>query len=950
MDEEIPTTSVCAVSIVGTIVSIKDAVNSMTDDDILMGMVVGRNNACTRFVVEFFNDSLPYHVKTREYSSSDINTMAALTLSSVPPCQRPSMYRQINTQPIPRIVSRGTQYLSDQLVTTSNASPATMIQFLVQVNFGSLGLTVNQNTYGGGAIVLGKNFDKGNDVVFQKSPNLNLVQIGDSIVSFNGQLVKNYPDIVAFMQREPAPFVLGLERPVNKRTHSSRILQEYKATDSLGLSATPHPLIPGSVYVSTIMVPENNPDVEIGDTIVMLRVKGEPAINLSLPTPFSSKVRALKNQAQDTNRTIEVLFERFHSYHALIFEHELPSNTDFLTLCRVCQSTRLMDNDIFILVDQAARTSFGNYPHIISGDILLKIGDLTVSSDLELADTIIRQHIDNHDEETTKTLRLTLKRYHKSVFNQAEASSIIDEEIAYTLVVNDALQEASPPPSPAASNHNSTTSTAARVPTCARVVTNSSEQLSRPIARPGGATKKVSSAVVNSTLKPGPHVRLLSSTPDEDETPKDRDNRLNRYRKSEAKKKPRKRLSSAVVNSNLQPGFPLLSSTPDNESPTSRNKRLSRHRYRTTRVNKLQDDNDQRKNRFIQIMKSQQTKHKSTSELSDNKNSKKSRRKRRNKSKKKIRNTMTCDMHPRLADKINELNASVPGAVAAGAGGDGDDSDDSSSRSSDKSRSHGNYSDSDTSMNDDDNSSDIEYFVPTISGRFDAKDCSDYRPPNLSTINPTIDTMLTQRGTDPGYNVHDNNESIHAHPEMELSHEAFLHWIKVTHDISLYHCPCCKERRFDTHLCTKKDAKDEECTRCYQHRKQYDGRRKFTVTFDMDPFPNGYDWAIHWLHATMIEEMLVAPILTIFRVYILPSGAVKYQGNVINYEQNLTELAKALPRFVKDIPATIVVRKSNPTFPEGYKDFDCRRRVVEMLLEYVFDNFTQYQALEHTNQ
>ena len=221
---------------------------------------------------------------------------------------------------------------------------------------------------------------------------------------------------------------------------------------------------------------------------------------------------------------------------------------------------------------------------------------------------------------------------------------------------------------------------------------------------------------------------------------------------------------------------------------------------------------------------------------------------------------------------------------------------------------------------------------------------------SLTTINPSIDTILTQRGTDPGYNVDDNNASIHAHPEMELSREAFLHWIKVTHEISLYHCPCCKERRFDTQRCMKKDAKDEECIRCYQHRKQYDGRRKFTVTFDMDPFPNGYCWAIHWLHATMIEEMLVAPILTIFRVYILPSGAVKYQGNVINYEQSLTELATALPRFVEDIPATIVVRKSNPTFPEGYKDFDCRRRVVEMLLEYVFDNFTQYLALEHTNQ
>ena len=108
---------------------------------------------------------------------------------------------------------------------------------------------------------------------------------------------------------------------------------------------------------------------------------------------------------------------------------------------------------------------------------------------------------------------------------------------------------------------------------------------------------------------------------------------------------------------------------------------------------------------------------------------------------------------------------------------------------------------------------------------------------------------------------------------MVVSRQAFKQWMRDKANI-LYHCPHCKERSFDTIKAVQKDAKDDECTKCYKSRKKYKGKRKMTIDFDMDPLPNGYEWAIYDLKATIVEEMLVSPVLTIFRAYILPTGAI----------------------------------------------------------------------------
>ena len=138
------------------------------------------------------------------------------------------------------------------------------------------------------------------------------------------------------------------------------------------------------------------------------------------------------------------------------------------------------------------------------------------------------------------------------------------------------------------------------------------------------------------------------------------------------------------------------------------------------------------------------------------------------------------------------------------------------------------------------------------------------------------------------------------------------------------------------------DAEEDECTKCYTSRKQNNGIRKMTDKNYTDPFPDrlgGFNWNLFKINISVVEEMITSPILTIFKAYILPSGTYKYQGNVINYEQNVPDFAKTLPRKIEGLPLTIVVRKSNARFPNGYKDFRVRRKVVETIIEYIWQSF-----------
>ena len=60
---------------------------------------------------------------------------------------------------------------------------------------------------------------------------------------------------------------------------------------------------------------------------------------------------------------------------------------------------------------------------------------------------------------------------------------------------------------------------------------------------------------------------------------------------------------------------------------------------------------------------------------------------------------------------------------------------------------------------------------------------------------------------------------------------------------------------------------------------------------------------------TMVEEMLISPILPIMSVYRLPNGQNVLRGHMANFVQDISDLVKVLPRMTNTLPVLIVKKK-----------------------------------------
>ena len=74
-----------------------------------------------------------------------------------------------------------------------------------------------------------------------------------------------------------------------------------------------------------------------------------------------------------------------------------------------------------------------------------------------------------------------------------------------------------------------------------------------------------------------------------------------------------------------------------------------------------------------------------------------------------------------------------------------------------------------------------------------------------------------------------------------------------------------------------------------------------------------------------IEQMLIARILPIMRVYIKPGGQKGYSGHCISMTRQVREVAKRLPHFPKDLAITVVRMKGKN---ESFKDVTVRRECL----------------------
>lgn len=92
---------------------------------------------------------------------------------------------------------------------------------------------------------------------------------------------------------------------------------------------------------------------------------------------------------------------------------------------------------------------------------------------------------------------------------------------------------------------------------------------------------------------------------------------------------------------------------------------------------------------------------------------------------------------------------------------------------------------------------------------------------------------------------------------------------------------------------------------------------------------------------TMIEEMLISPILVIMSVFRLPGGALTNRGFCANFSQNIQPIINILPRVTKDLPILILKKKDQMN---RIRHFVVNKRRVFICLDYLCKNNPQYIA------
>ena len=118
-------------------------------------------------------------------------------------------------------------------------------------------------------------------------------------------------------------------------------------------------------------------------------------------------------------------------------------------------------------------------------------------------------------------------------------------------------------------------------------------------------------------------------------------------------------------------------------------------------------------------------------------------------------------------------------------------------------------------------------------------------------------------------------------------------------------------------------ANDFECEKCMKDRTSPTiALRTITVENDMNPGVGSISLLLPKLND--IEEMFIAHVYVVQKIFRLSKGVTGYKGNIINMEQNLPSVITKLPLILSDLPI-FICRKSNQTSPVGYKDFEINR-------------------------
>jgi len=235
---------------------------------------------------------------------------------------------------------------------------------------------------------------------------------------------------------------------------------------------------------------------------------------------------------------------------------------------------------------------------------------------------------------------------------------------------------------------------------------------------------------------------------------------------------------------------------------------------------------------------------------------------------------------------------------------------------------------------------------------------------NVSISEPTTDTLNTDNENNNQIEMNAENVSI-SDPSEIPSIKEWLNTIKSSssppisfdqhpttkilqnkyndfiYNQSIYHCHYCKERWYD--FDGEYDNNIFKCKKCINDRKKnFNQIGTFSSKNDMDP---KIDLMYHLLpELNNIEEMFIARVQPVMKVFRLEKGRIDYKGNVLNMEQDLQPDLDKLPLIPSQMPI-FVCRKSNPNSPNRYKDFKVNRDKILKWLIWLKNNNKHYKDI-----
>lgn len=126
------------------------------------------------------------------------------------------------------------------------------------------------------------------------------------------------------------------------------------------------------------------------------------------------------------------------------------------------------------------------------------------------------------------------------------------------------------------------------------------------------------------------------------------------------------------------------------------------------------------------------------------------------------------------------------------------------------------------------------------------------------------------------------------------------------------------------------------CKECQKDQLKFSKENLMSPNFEEIPD----DIRKHLEQLTMVEEMLISPVLPIMSIYRLPNQQLVSRGFIANFAQDVTNLTKILPRLPKDVPVLVVKRKDQTN---KSSEFRVNRARIESVLNYLCTNNKSWQ-------